>query len=145
MKVTSKLAMGLHMLVAINEFGGQFKMTSEFLSKSLQVNPVVVRQILVGLNGAGITKIVERNRGVEIVRPLCEISMYDIFMAVQGEGNIFGFHGEPNAQCPVGRNIHNLLDGRFDGLQAQFLESLKLQTLDEIIEDFAGLKNKGVE
>ncbi|MFI3168112.1 MAG: Rrf2 family transcriptional regulator [Bacillota bacterium] len=136
MKVSSKLAMGIHILIAIDTFYDKYKITSEFLAGSLQVNPVVVRQILVGLNDAGITKIIDRNKGCQIVKNLAEVSMFDVYMAVDcDKKSMFGFHSDPNEKCPVGRNIHNLLDSRFESLQSEFENSMKRFSLADVAKD----------
>ncbi len=136
MKISSKLAMGIHVLIAIDRFSGEYKVTSDFLAGSLQVNPVMVRQILVGLNGCGITEIADRKRGVELSRPLGEITMQDVYFAVEGSGkSIFGFHSDPNEKCPVGKNIHAILDSRLDSLQREFEDSLKNYHLSDIAAD----------
>ncbi len=146
MKISSKLAMGIHILTAIERFSGEYKITSEFLASSLTVNPVVVRQILVGLNDAGITKIADRNKGIEIVKSLDEISMYDIYKAVEcDEKSIFGFHANPNENCPVGGNIHNLLDDRFDNLQRELEENMKKQKLSDIANDLKKIEKSEVQ
>lgn len=136
MKISSKLAMGIHVLIAIDRFSNEYKITSEFLASSLTVNPVIVRQILVGLNDAGITKIVNRSQGIQIIKKLNDISMYDIYKAIDcDEKSIFGFHTNPNEKCPVGGNIHNLLDNRFDKLQRELEENMKKQKLSDIAND----------
>ncbi|MFI3164539.1 MAG: Rrf2 family transcriptional regulator [Bacillota bacterium] len=136
MKISSKLAMGIHVLIAIDRFYDKYKITSEFLAGSLQVNPVVVRQIMVGLNDAGITKITDRNKGVQIVKSLSEISMFDVYSAVDcDKKSMFGFHASPNEKCPVGGNIHNLLDERFDKIQEEFENSMKDYMLSDISGD----------
>ncbi len=146
MKISSKLAMGLHVLIAIDKFYGEYKITSEFLAGSLQVNPVIVRQILVGLNDAGITKITDRSKGIEIVKDISKISMYDVYMAVDcDKKSMFGFHSNPNEKCPVGRNIHSLLDSRFDKLQEEFENSMKQYKMSDITCDLEVIMNSNVE
>lgn len=141
MKISSKLAMGVHILIAIDRFYERYKITSEFLSGSLQVNPVVVRQILVGLNDAGITKICDRTKGVKVVKDLDKISMYDVYSAVECEKkSMFGFHADPNGKCPVGANIHTLLDGRFDRMQQEMEKNLKEQLIVDIANELKAIE-----
>lgn len=143
MKISSKLAMGIHVLIAIDKFYDKYKITSEFLAGSLQVNPVIVRQIMVGLNDAGITKITDRNKGVQIVKPLYEISMYDVYSAVDcDKKSMFGFHSNPNNKCPVGGNIHELLDKRFDKIQEEFENIMKEYKLSDISGDLDGIMSR---
>ncbi|MFI3229788.1 MAG: Rrf2 family transcriptional regulator [Bacillota bacterium] len=144
MKISSKLAMGIHIVIAIDRFAGEYKVTSEFLSGSLSVNPVMVRQILVGLKHEGITTITDRNKGIELAKRLDKISMYDIYKGVEcAEKSIFGFHTNPNERCPVGANIHNLLDDRFDNLQSELESNMKKQKLSDIAGDLKQIEIGG--
>ncbi len=130
MKVSNQIAMGVHILLAIDKFGGKYKVTSEFLAGSLQVNPVMVRQILTNFKAHGFTDIVDRSKGFELTTPLEKLSLYDVYTALNfQEKNIFGFHDNPNPQCPVGKNIHALLDSRFDAIQNEFEQGLKSYSL----------------
>mgnify|MGYP006936157822 FL=1 len=45
---------------------------------------------------------------MEIAKPMSEITLLDIFNAVEPleDGQLFHFHENPNTECPVGRNIH---------------------------------------
>ena len=45
---------------------------------------------------------------------------HEVLYAVEciDNGNLFHFHENPNSRCPVGRNIHAVLDRRLDSIQA---------------------------
>ena len=49
-----------------------------------------------------------------ITRPLNEITFLDIYRAVEctPDEELFHFHENPNSLCPVGRNIHHVLDDK---------------------------------
>lgn len=44
----------------------------------------------------------------------------DLYRAVEcvDDGKLFHFHENPNVLCPVGRNIHNIMDGELEKIQA---------------------------
>ena len=46
MQFSSRFTIAVHILLAVNEFEGQFKTTSFFLSNSVNVNPVIIRKTL---------------------------------------------------------------------------------------------------
>ena len=48
---------------------------------------------------------------------------------------LFHFHENPNSQCPVGRNIHNILDGKLVQIQNALENELKKITLADVIND----------
>ena len=49
-----------------------------------------------------------------LTRDLSEITFFDVYEAIEPveDGELFRFHEAPNPECPVGRNIHALLDLR---------------------------------
>ena len=46
MQISSRFTIAVHIFVCIHVFGGESKITSEFLADSVNVNPVVIRRIL---------------------------------------------------------------------------------------------------
>ena len=57
MQISSRFTIALHVLTALETFKGQFPLTSDFLSGSVQVNPVIIRNILLKLKAAGMIQI----------------------------------------------------------------------------------------
>ncbi len=51
------------------------------------------------------------------------------------EEGLFHFHEQPNPDCPVGRNIHKVLDQRLVDAQKAMEEKLRQTTLADIVED----------
>ena len=113
------------------------RVTSEFLSGSTGVNAVIIRNVLAQLRNAGIVSTRQGSGGAHLAKTLDEITLYDIYQAVDcvDEEGIFHFHENPNAECPVGRNIHKVMDGRLSKAQKAFENELKAATLAEIVED----------
>ena len=48
------------------------------------------------------------------------------------EGDLFHFHENPNPECPVGRNIHGVLDSHLADAQAAMENELKKVTLADL-------------
>lgn len=137
MQITSRFTIAVQVFVCISEFEEQFKITSEFLASSVNSNPVVIRRILQQLKAAGLVEVKRGSGGASIAKQPEEITLLDIFNAVEclDEGQLFHFHENPNAQCPVGRNIHNVLDNRLKNIQAVMEEQLRSTTIADIITD----------
>ena len=137
MQITSKFTIALHIITAIDYFKDTEKVTSNFLAGSVGANPVIVRGVMGNLKEAGIIDISQGKSGITLARPLEEIALYDVYKAVDcvsGEG-LFHFHENPNANCPVGRNIHKSVDGRLSRIQKAMEDELKEITLSEIVND----------
>ena len=78
-----------------------------------------------------------REGGAYLVRPLSEITLADVFHAVESLGGdtLFSFHENPNPACPVGRSIHDVLDNRLAGIQRAMERTMEGMTLADIAED----------
>ena len=50
-------------------------------------------------------------------------------------GELFHFHDNPNENCPVGKNIHLILDDKLMRVQAAMENELKAITLQEVLAD----------
>ena len=137
MQITSKFTVAVHILTCIDIFGGQMRVTSDFLSGSTGVNAVIVRNVLGQLRNAGIVETRQGSGGAHIAKPTGEITLYDVYRAVEctDDDGLFRFHENPNAKCPVGRNIHKVMDNRLEAAQAALENELKLTTLAEIVSD----------
>ena len=137
MQISSRLTIAVHILDCIDTFKDSYKLTSDFLAGSVNVNPVIIRRILQQLKAAGIVNVVRGSGGAEIAKPLDEITLLDIYNAVEcvDNGELFHFHENPNPNCPVGRNIHNALDEKLERVQKAMEKEMKNITLAEIISD----------
>lgn len=139
------------------------KVTGEALAKSVGINSVIVRNILALLKNAGLISIFRGSNGARLMKSATQISLLDIFYAVEStpknkdflkseakskEGihkesvytqektgyTLFRFHTNPNELCPLGKNIHSLLDSHFIKAQRvleEYLASVKLSILLE--------------
>ena len=118
-------------------FKNEYKITSDFLAESIQVNPVIIRRILGQLKEAGLIEVKRGTGGAAITRPLEEITFLDVYRAVEciEENTLFHFHENPNLNCPVGRNIHHVLDDRLRRVQEAMERELEAITLADVVGD----------
>ena len=137
MQISSRLTVAVHVLLCIEVFKDQRKVTSDFLASSVNVNPVVIRRILQQLKKAGIVSVARGSGGADVARPLEEITLLDLYNAVEcvDGGGLFHFHENPNQLCPVGRNIHAVLDGRLEEVQAAMEREMNSVTMQDIFND----------
>lgn len=137
MQISSRFTIAVHMLVCIENFKDDYKVTSEFLASSVNVNPVVIRRLLQQLKKAGIVTVKRGSGGAAVAKPSHEITLLDIYNAVEcvEENNLFHFHENPNPACPVGRNIHAALDGRLAAIQSAMEREMASVTLADVVSD----------
>ena len=134
MQISSRFTVALHILTCVETFKDQYKITSDFLAGSINTNPVIIRKILTQLKNAGLITVARGTGGVSPTRPLNEISFYDVYEAIEPveNGDLFSFHTSPNPQCPVGRNIHNLLDDKLKAIQLAMEAEMKKYTIEHL-------------
>jgi DNA-binding IscR family transcriptional regulator len=132
MQVSTKFTIAIHLLVAVEYFKDDYKITSSFLASSIGANPVIVRNIMSALTAANLIDVKRGPGGISLKKPLDKISFLDVYKAVEKKEKIFRFHEDPNPQCPVGSHIHEALDGSLEELQNDFEEDLSHKTLDTV-------------
>ena len=137
MQISSRFTVAVQMLIGMEVFGKEQKVTSELLASSANVNPVVIRRLLQQLKKAGLVLVKRGSGGAEIDRPLEQITLLDVYRAVEcvEDGQLFHFHEDPNVLCPVGRNIHGILDQKLEAVQAAMEAELKKTTLNDLVEN----------
>lgn len=137
MQISSRFTLAVHIFACIDTFKDEYKVTSDFLAGSTNVNPVIIRKILSQLKAAGLVNVVRGSGGASIAKPLDEINLLDIYNAVEcvEHGELFHFHENPNTACPVGRNIHVILDDKLMRVQKAMEEELASITLEDVMKD----------
>ncbi len=134
MQISSRFTIALHIFACVDTFQDDYKVTSDFLAASINTNPVIVRKILSQLKNAGLIHVARGTGGITPARPLAEITFFDVYEAIEPveNGDLFHFHEEPNPECPVGRNIHGLLDGKLKAIQSAMETEMKKYTMADI-------------
>ena len=136
MQISSRFTIAVHIITCIDYFHEERSMTSDFIASSVGVNPVMIRQIILQLKAAGIVEVSRGKGGIVLSRPLEDVTLYDIYEAVESvKGRLFRFHENPNPNCPVGRNVHALLDDKLADAKNAMLESLSKTTLADLAKD----------
>lgn len=102
MQISSRFTIAIHILICIEIFKDERKITSEFLASSVNVNPVVIRRLLQQLKAGKIVNVTRGSGGAEIAKPINEVTLLDIYNAVEcvEDGELFHFHENPNNLCP---------------------------------------------
>ena len=129
------------MLIGMEVFGKEQKVTSELLASSANVNPVVIRRAFGQLKDGGLIKVEKGVGGASLARPAQEVTLLDVFRATESvEGDLFGFHAHPNEDCPVGRNVHAVLDEELAAAQTALEGRLAQTTLADLLDRLAACR-----
>ncbi len=134
MQISSRFTIALHIFTCVDTFKDDYKVTSDFLAGSISTNPVIIRKILTQLKNAGLITVARGTGGITVNRPLLEVTFYDVYQAIEPleNGDLFHFHEAPNPECPVGRNIHRLLDEKLKVIQNSMENKMKEYTLADL-------------
>ena len=138
MQISSRFTIATHMLIIIALGGKKTKVTSDFLAASVGVNPVIIRKTLSQLKNAELISVARGTGGTEILKDLQDISLFDVYQAVEclgKSGKLFSFHDNPNPNCPVGANIHEVLDQKLLDIQEAMENQLRQTSLAQVVAD----------
>ncbi len=137
MQISSRFTIAIHIFACMDTFRDKYKITSDFLAGSVNVNPVIIRKVMQQLKRAELINVARGTGGIEPVKSLNEITLLDIFKAVESieNGELFHFHENPNSSCPVGRNIHKGLDDKLESIQQAMEERMSEITVADVIKD----------
>ena len=137
MQISSRFTLAIHILACIDTFQNEYKVTSDFLAGSTNVNPVIIRKILLQLKSAGLIEVARGSGGASFAKPLDDITFLDVYNAVEciENGELFHFHDNPSQKCPVGRNIHRVLDPRLEQIQTAMENEMRSITVADVIND----------
>ena len=146
MQISSRFTIALHIFACVEVFRDEYRITSDFLAGSINTNPVIIRKILTKLKSAGLITVIRGTGGIELTKPLKEITFYDVYLAIEPleDGELFNFHKNPNLKCPVGKNIHTLLDSKLENIQKAMENEMKKYTLENLkdeMQEFLGKKD----
>ena len=137
MQISSRFTIAVHTIILIETMKNEMKVTSDLIASSVNVNPVVIRRILQQLKAAGIVKVKRGSGGADLARSPEDITLLDVYNAVESieDGQLFHFHENPNEMCPVGRNIHKIMDERLLEIQKAMEDKMRSMKVSDVMRD----------
>ena len=136
MKISVRFTAAVHTILCIQYFEKDSRVTSDFISASTGVNAVIIRKILLQLQKAGLVETAAGVGGSHLAKKPDEITLLSIYKAInegEEEREVFNFHPNPNQKCPVGKNIHLLLDPVLESAQNAMEEELQKTTIADLL------------
>lgn len=133
MKRDSRLSFSLHALLHISEHEGP--VTSEILGKGMDTHPVVVRRTMAGLRNAGLVDSVKgHGGGWSIARPLKDISLLDIYRALDEPVLIQQHRETERPDCLVEQTVGGALEQAFQEAEELIISRLSKIKLSDLRE-----------
>lgn len=135
MPTSSRFAVAVHILAGL-AIKGTEPMNSAVLAKSASTNSAVIRRLLSMLNEAGFSRAqLGTGGGALLAKPATEITLLDVYRAVERE-DLFALHrSKPDADCPIGRNIQCVLENTLDKARAQMEAELAKVSIADVARD----------
>ena len=139
MQIPSRFTIAVHILTLIAQNkGNETKLTSDLMAGSVGVNPVIIRKTLSQLKKADLISVQRGSGGATLTKAPEEINLLQVYRAVDSigpSGQLFSFHDNPNPNCPVGANIHVVLDEKLLKIQQAMEKELSLTSLAQLVAD----------
>ena len=142
MQTSRRFSIATHVLLCLRAFR-DLKATSVFLAGSVNVHPVVVRNVLGRLKRAGLVAVAAGTGGARLAREPRAITLLDVYRAVEDHRDgLFAFHDHPNPRCPVGKHVRGILENHLRTAQRRLEASLAQTTLADIEKEWRTLRPK---
>ena len=143
MPTSTRFAVAVHILAGLAS-NGDAPLNSEVIAKSANTNAAVIRRILSMLNEAGFSRgLLGQGGGTLLAKPASEITLLDVYRAVEREG-LFALHrSKPDADCLVGRNIQSVLEATLCKVRHQMEAELAKVTIADVVRDIAKRGRRG--
>lgn len=135
MKYSTRLSDAVHLLLFVKLNPGQ-TLSSDAIAKSICTNPSYVRQMMAKLKAA---ELLNSNRGQakpSLSREVYEISLLDVYRAVEGEKPLLHLDTHTNPDCGVGVHIQYALQTYFDQVQKETETAMSQITLQDILDTY---------
>jgi DNA-binding IscR family transcriptional regulator len=134
MAANTRLASGTQILCVI-AYMGPAGTNAEVIARSLRTNPVVVRRLLKSMQRAGLVDIRPgKDGGVQLAREPHDITLGQIYRAVEAEAGVFALRPRGNPNCPVDSRMTDLLAPIFGATNVAVETTLGQTTLGSLVE-----------
>jgi Rrf2 family protein len=132
---STKLSVSIHILSVVTLTQDQ-PVTSEYIASSINTNPALVRRLMSRLKKAQLIKTSTRIGVTGLAKKAEDITLLDIFLAVEENLDLFGIHTNTNHKCPVGAKIESTLKHLYGNIQSAAEAEMSAITLADITKEF---------
>jgi Rrf2 family protein len=134
MAANSQFAIAVHILTILAEKEG-LRVKSDYIAKSVNTNPVVIRRLIGSLVDAGlVVSHVGASGGNEISRCPNKIKLSEIYKAVSPGEAFLVPAKKANQRCPIGKNMASILCELQKEVDSSIEKQLAKHTLREVME-----------
>ncbi|GIH27865.1 Rrf2 family transcriptional regulator [Acrocarpospora phusangensis] len=138
MAANSRLTIAAHVLawLALAQRRGQEILTSEQVAASVNTNPVIIRRSLGDLRRAGLVH-VRRGAGAgwSLARAPEDITLLEVYDAVEQDPPFGMHHAQPNLECPVGLGIRPALGDIYGRVEQAMRQELAETSISDVLRE----------
>lgn len=128
---SGKFAMAVHALAVLAQDADGYP--SEYLAGSVNTHAVFLRRVLRRLAEAGLIAAREgRGGGYRLARPADQVTLAEVYRAVEPEGPLTPSPCDPNLRCPVGAGMRAAFAGAAAAARAGLESALAGQTVADV-------------
>ena len=135
MKYSTKLSDTIHLLVFLCLADGE-RMTSARIAESVKTNPAYIRQLMSALRRGGLITSDRGQANAALTRDAEQITMLDIYRAIEGKKPLLHMDIHTNPECGVGVNIQLAIGDFYREIQDAAEKKMQEITLRDIIEHY---------
>lgn len=132
MKNSTKLSDAMHILtyIAINP---NHDLSSTQIAQSVNSNPVVIRRIMSQLKKANLLLSENGKATPSLAHDSHNISMLDVYHAVENEPTFLKIDDQTNPNCPIGSQIKTVLDTDYTSIQKKAEQEMATIALADVV------------
>lgn len=138
MAIASRFTVALHILTLLSytsELMHKY-LTSDFIAKSVNTNPVFIRRILSSLSSAGLVQVrYGTGSGWCLAKEPTNISFLDVYEALEQKRLFEYHHSTPNPSCPIGGNIQTSLESYYEAAEHAMKTKFSQSTIADLLID----------
>jgi Rrf2 family protein len=117
--------------------------SSTYIAGSVNTNPAMIRRILGMLGKAGLTRATMGSTGGTVLaRPADQVSLLDIYRAVDEPGILALHSSAPNPACEVGRGITAVLEAIIGRAEQAMESEIAAVTVHDVVKALNRKKKK---
>lgn len=134
MKYSHKLSDAVHILAYVDIYQDG-DLSSKMIAGSVESNPSLIRRLMSLLKKADLLSTQSGTVAPKLARPASEISLLDVYQALDEENNLLHIDPKTNPNCVVGGNIQEVLNSAYQQVQNSAEDKMREITLQNIIDD----------
>jgi Rrf2 family protein len=134
--MTGRFQIATHILTLLHT-AGDAVLSSDYISGSVNANPVLIRKELSILSKLGLVCSKEgKSGGYTLGKPAAQITLADVYNATQVNPVLGKAKNQPNPECKVGKQINQHLNQLDTEISEILNRKLRSQTLAEFCKQF---------